>query len=216
MSPNFLNAVGVLQSSEFYICYPNVLILLKVSAPRIYEKVAQFVEFWNLKTRMAGGRAFTAENDIHILTSGTITAVALGLDDQDCGIIQNINHLRSVQQQVVEQNVKKQETANQTPFDFPNLPLSEQLWALHFLLDVVHKSLMSPSPKLYHMFNNLRPTMRKALTLKNKLLKNQIVRAAERFSEPSDTYTPEPRTALESMIQREIATAWVTSCPATM
>jgi len=174
-----------------------------ISAPRIYEKAIKFIDLWNLKVQIAGHLPFTAKNDLNNLTFDIITAVALGLDDSDCDTVRNINHLRSVRGQVAIDNEGKQHSAD--PFIFPDLQPSEQLWALDYLMDSVGRSFLTPSPKLYHMYNNLFSSTRKALALKEKFLRTQITRAAKRFGDVSST--SEIRTALESMIQREIASA---------
>ncbi|KAI1843859.1 hypothetical protein JX266_009915 [Neoarthrinium moseri] len=175
MTPNFLNTV---------------------SAPEIHSNALKFIDLWRLKASKANGRPFQGDQDINVVAFDIIKVVALGEGDS-----QSMTEL-------YQEVVRKTDFETQHPdskdaaFEFPeNLP-NEDLLSHQVQQEAIGQSVTTPSPALFHKFNNRKAHMQEAYGIKMRMLEKQIGLAIKR-NEAGE----EVKSALDYMIKREINAA---------
>ncbi|KAL3423480.1 cytochrome P450 [Phlyctema vagabunda] len=178
MTPNFLN---------------------DVSAPASYNKVSSFVELWKLKAHIAKGSPFDAFDDLEFLTYDIMMAAAFGIHDNDSETVRHLKHL-----QAADLSGTSVPSVNQV-FPFPSFPNPPLLQALHITTKAVATSFHKPWPRLFHLFNNMRPAMRQQYKTKETIIQSYIDESTRRFMEKGQDFTP--FSAVDRMVHREAVTA---------
>ncbi|ORY68616.1 cytochrome P450 monooxygenase [Pseudomassariella vexata] len=166
-----------------------------VSAPQIYRHASKFIELWRLKAQMADGRPILAERDIHVMAFDIIKTVAVGEGDNQSMTdlyVETVRSSPSEQMGVGIDNV----------FVFPENKFHEDLEAHEHQQGAIGSSAMQPSPKLYHLIHNRKSIMRECFALKINMLRKQVALALKRHEAGEEV-----QSALDYMIQREIASA---------
>jgi hypothetical protein len=141
---------------------------------------------------MANGRPFRADEDISIMAFDVIKVVALGEGDSES------------MTELYHQTVQKFHSDSQHPDDknavfvFPENVPNEDLLAHHLQQEAIGQSVATVSPALFHMINNLKPSMRHAFALKKKMLEKQIGLGIKRLEEGKEV-----KSALDYIIRRE-------------
>lgn len=172
-------------------------VLHNINAPEIYRGAGRFVELWRLKAKIAGGRPFTATEDVSRMTFDIIKNVAIGQGETTLlG-----TYLEQIQAQYGTGPAASALEEKDVPFDFPAPPYDETLEAQLRMSKALTPAVPLP-PWLYHAVNNRRPYMREAYASKERMLKMQIDRAVKRMEagEPLES-------ALDYMIKRELGSA---------
>jgi len=184
------------------------LTLVQVSAPEIYRNTLKFVELWKLKAKIANGRPFLADDDIHVMAFDIIKVVALGDGD-------NASMTDAYAQLIKDSNLDAQKQSSENMDDLFVFPVNEpgvDLRAHMVMQDAVGKIVTQPLPKLFNFFYGLTAKMREAHASKDRMLKEQVAHALKRIeSEDKSTASGGEhdgvRSALDHMIRREIAAA---------
>lgn len=175
------------------------LTLLKTNCPASYQKVLEFIELWQEKTKIAEGRPFDALQDLSSLTYDIILAAALGLDDTESETARQLHRLQ-------RDDMSSLRPAGQDEvFPFPVPEPSDLLHALHVIAKSAGASFTQPSQRLFHFFNNRTAPMKKAFHSKKTVLQSYIDRSDQRIAEEGESF--KPRSAVDYMVSREIAMA---------
>ncbi|KAI0132452.1 cytochrome P450 [Xylariales sp. AK1849] len=172
------------------------LFLNTVSGPEIHRNALKFIDLWKLKARMANGRPFKAEDDVHAMTFDIIKVVAVG-----GGSSQSMTELYT--ESVLSSGSESQHpNGKDEVFNFPPSLPNEDLTAHQIQQDAVGASLTQPSPALFHKMNNCTPALRRAFASKNKMLEKQVSLAVKRLEAGEEV-----KSALDYMIKRELNSA---------
>lgn len=158
-----------------------------------------FIALWQEKIKIAQGRPFDVLKDLGVLTFDIILAAALGLDESDSGTIQQLKHLRSVRDQLAVPGEPD------TLYTFPEPQKAELLLAMEGVSVAATKAAASPSPWMFHFFNNLTPAMRKNLGLKNTIMQSYVNRACQRLVKEGSNF--QPHAAVDYLVSREMTIA---------
>ncbi|KXJ95125.1 putative cytochrome P450 [Microdochium bolleyi] len=172
-----------------------------VSAPEIYRNTIKFVELWKTKARIASGRPFQADDDVHIMAFDIIKVVALGDGDSAS--------MTDAYAQLVRDS--KLEAAGSSPADrdmpfvFPTNKSNADLAAHTTMQDAVGKAITQPFPRLFNYINGRTSKMRQAHADKQRMLGEQVELALQRLRGTDGD--ADVRSALDHMLRREMAAA---------
>ncbi|KAI9157971.1 Cytochrome P450 monooxygenase TRI13 [Paramyrothecium foliicola] len=151
--------------------------LNEVNAPASHSKLDDFIALWREKIRVANGRPFEAIDDIRNMAY-----------DQ-------LRSLRSLADGI-------------PPFPgeeevYPFIPTKKPLLleTMEGFAAAAVTCITTPSPKLFHMVNNMTPRMRRLYRLKKQLLQEYIDQAAERLNTEGEQW--KPLSAIDYMVSRE-------------
>ncbi|KAH7035743.1 cytochrome P450, partial [Microdochium trichocladiopsis] len=179
-----------------------------VSAPEIYRNTVKFVDLWKLKAKIANGRPFRADDDIHIMAFDIIKVVALGDGD-------NVSMTDAYAQLIKDSNLggEKQSAEGQDePFEFPVNEPNVDLCAHMVMQEAVGKAVTQPFPKIFNFLHGRTAEMREAHANKERMLGEQVAHALKRIEAEGKASTARGehdgvRSALDHMLRREMAAA---------
>lgn len=150
--------------------------------------------------RIAQGRPFDAMRDLSNLTYDIILSAALGFDSGDMpASTQQLNHLLSGQDSLAPPNDPD------SLFPFPEVEKPELLQAMDKIAISAATAASTPSPRLFHLINNLTPSMKKALGGKRSIIQGYVGRVSRRLVEEGESF--QPRAAVDHFVSREAAMA---------
>ncbi|KAJ1331829.1 cytochrome P450 [Microdochium nivale] len=181
-----------------------------VSAPEIHRNTVKFIELWKTKARIANGRPFQADDDVHIMAFDIIKVVALGnggdgsvsLTDAYTQLIKDSN-LETLQQGKSSPSAAADKDA---PFVFPVNEPDADLAAHTTMQDAVGKTLTQPFPRVFTWFNSRTEKMREAHVAKQRMLREQVELALRRLR-GGEGEEGVVQSALDHMLRREMAAA---------
>ncbi|KAH8896369.1 cytochrome P450 [Thozetella sp. PMI_491] len=181
--------------------------LNEVSAPAIHEKVAQLVDVWTLKARLANGRPFEAYSDIHNVALDIIMAVTFGNDGQD-GEGVTPTELRALKS--MDPNELICPASNEAPMQFPQAPLSLDFDAVLAVKDAMRIGFSSPFPYTHIWLLKKLTKLGSLFAAKDRIIRERILGAVKRLFPSSELLTEknaEARCAMDNMILREVSAA---------
>ncbi|KAI0393085.1 cytochrome P450 [Xylariaceae sp. FL0594] len=178
-------------------------VLHSVNAPRIYEVTCDLLELWRMKSRLAAGRPFDVVKDVSEFTFDAIVSAAMGLEQQGGDIRYQCQHLaHSATNDMVPSCVDK-DARHSSPVAFPDTPCSAKLAALRLEKKTLRRSFLVPWPRVFHLLNDLRPSVRRSRRILRNYITSQIDQATSGLSDG----TRQPQCALDFALQREIHAA---------
>ncbi|KAI1131080.1 cytochrome P450 [Nemania abortiva] len=178
-------------------------VLHAVNAPRIYDVACHLLELWRIKSRLAVGHPFDIANDVSEFSFDAIVSAAMGLEPQGGDTKHQYEQLAKHVHKNSSTSIVSIGPDADSPVSFPAALRSVKLAALHIDEDSLRKSFVMPWPKVYHLLNNLRPSVRGARRTIRDYIASQIVRAIPGLSDGSR----EPQCALDFVIHRELRAA---------
>lgn len=174
--------------------------LNEVAAPRIYEQFMALVKIWRAKSRLAEGHPWCAASDISLAMFESIFSVAFGGSTGDLEAehrcVSNMSGLEGVAASDLD-----------SVADFPSLPRSEAFTSLIAVADSSEIPIKSPLGRYHHAFAlRFYPYLRKAVRLKDRLIKIKLDQAWLRFGSnqaPADDI----RCATDLIVAKEVTLA---------
>lgn len=126
-------------------------------------------------------------------------AAALGIDESHCETTKALRQLQSANLAPATAQYTSQQT-----YPFPTFPRSEPVQAVMTIAEAVGQSFMTLSPRVYHLVNNLRPSIRRAHRVRETFLRSHVDLACRRHAAAAGF---QPRSAVDYMVARELAAA---------
>jgi cytochrome P450 len=183
--------------------------LHRVAAPNIYASTLDLVELWTAKERLAGGRPFSAENDIFHASLDSVLEFSFGSafphraipPQQD--LIES--HLRLYGQHPPTNTTPRLPTTCHGAVEFASAPVHETIEATLHASIAMGDLMDSPFPRLSWWFKSKMPYQAWAIRTRNRYLKEQVTRAVQRMSDNETDLKNETwvRSAVDLMMLRE-------------
>jgi len=172
--------------------------LNEVAGPRIYEGTLTLIQLWQEKARLAGGRPFSAAEDIKQGAFEVIWAATFG-SKVDASKTQ-ADLLAGVDQLDLPKDAECEVT-------IPQASPPETFRALTLLSDSVSIPLNSLFPAPHHKLAlTVLPKYRKALAVKNRLIDENLDAAWQKFKSAADD-DGAVKSAVDLIVQREVQLA---------
>ncbi|TGJ86621.1 hypothetical protein E0Z10_g2188 [Xylaria hypoxylon] len=178
-------------------------VLHAVNAPRIYDVACHLLELWRMKSRLAVGSPFDISNDISEFSFDAIVSAAMGLGPQGGDTKHQHEQLAKHARENPSNPSVNVGLASDLPVSFLAVPRSTKLAALCVEEESLRKSFLMPWPRLFHLLNNLRPSVLAARRTLRQYIASQIAQALPGLSDGSRN----PQCALDFVIQRELRAA---------
>ncbi|KAI0468859.1 cytochrome P450 [Xylaria cf. heliscus] len=177
--------------------------LTKVNAPRIYDVAYRLLHLWRIKSRLAVGRPFDVVDDVSEFSFDAIVGAAMGLEPQGGDIQHQYKQLAKHDINNSSASTIDVDLDANLPVTFPVAPRSAKLAALLVDEESLRQSFLVPWPRLFHLLNNLRPSVRRSRRILREYIASQITQAVPGLSDG----TRDPQCALDYVIQREVRAA---------
>jgi len=192
---------GFKQSKQLVKDLMTPAFLNEISGPVVYRRAEQIIRLWDEKRRLSQGRPFAVREDLLGGALDMIMGVAFPPGEAGTATQKTLDLLRDVSDgSAVLPPCPGDED---TPFVFPDVPLPEESQAVMNITHGIGLVQNSPSPSLHYFILKQFPQLRRAIAVKEGMIRNHITRAAVRLSEPDAELT----CAMDRMIQREIKAA---------
>jgi hypothetical protein len=169
--------------------------LHEVAARQIYSNNEKFVQLWDLKTGIAQGHAFRADEDIYNVALDVIFATTFGLDMQNGNTVAQLKQLSS--------SAVSAPQSPDEPIEFPHYGRPAAFEAISVLAESLETSIKAPFPRFAHWVLRQLPYMRKARADKEKLFMDMVNESIERVTSGKQA----KRSALDDILLREAAAA---------
>jgi hypothetical protein len=170
--------------------------LHSVSAPAIHTRAVDLVNLWRAKVRLAKGRPFDAEHDIHYCALDAIFDAAFGTEDSQEILRAELNDLEKLEEKACV-------VAENGSMTFKTSIAPELAHAIMLLDESTEYALQSMMPKLAWKVLTYVPWWARAWNMKEDLLKRSIEKSRNRI-ERKTTQEYEQRCALDNMVAREL------------
>ncbi|OLN81291.1 Beta-amyrin 11-oxidase [Colletotrichum chlorophyti] len=174
--------------------------LRDVAAPEIYTNVLNLVSLWNEKTRVADGRPFDADLDIHYAALDAVTAFSFG---------KNFSHNATkpvadlIRRLTPKEVARMSETASvDDPIEFPSVQYDEVVAAILCVTTAIEKLHGSPWPVWKWKFIERLPPLNRNMRVKNDFIVEELENATARLQVYGDDESW-VRSAVDLMVQRE-------------
>ncbi|ROT40788.1 cytochrome P450 [Sodiomyces alkalinus F11] len=179
-----------------------------VAAPAIYEKTLDLVQLWKVKNRLADGRPFAADLDMHCASLDAVMAFTFGDRIRYSAIAPQVDILEHLE----KTDVGGVSADRDEPVRFPKADLHEFIVAATEGTVILEKIINSPTPKWTHWWMSLSPWYRNIFAVKDRFIREQVNLAVERFRhlEKNNTDIDEDaatRSAVDHILLRERALA---------
>lgn len=174
----------------------NPVFLANVAAPRLGNAVAQLIELWKVKTKVADGASFEAAKDLHRTIFDSIWGVATGEEANAINLQRdNLDNKQSAA-------VKSRKILNDGQIvEFEKVSDPPIFSAVHDILCSMLGMDSSPAPRLHHWVLRHFTSLGAAFALKDKILEDRI--AASRRDPPDEQ--SKNSSALDWVVRRAIA-----------
>ncbi|KLP09079.1 related to TRI13-cytochrome P450 [Fusarium fujikuroi] len=176
--------------------------LNQVSGPEIYSKVNSLVRLWHEKCLHAAEHPFDGKRDLQRATLDVITAVSLGLDDENSATKRQLDDMLARSSAGV--TFMQPETKI---VDFPVHPLTEELDATLTIVESSSVGFSSPIPRWHYWVISHFPYLKNAARVREEWTRREIDKAVEAISKNGSDNEWATRSALEFMVLREAAAA---------
>ncbi|KAK0701274.1 cytochrome P450 [Lasiosphaeris hirsuta] len=176
----------------------------QVSAPEIYDKLVSLLGLWSAKAESAVGRPFHTALDLYFMALDITMAITFDFPQSDTIIPKQLVAVQSTTTSHAA-TPEPEDGQELEPVIFPSAPLDPELQALVFLTESINVAFQSPLPYPALWLYLQKPSSRRALRLKEQLIRRNIERALARIEVP-DT-REKLRCAVDQILLREMATA---------
>lgn len=173
-----------------------------VAGPAIYEKTLDLVQLWKAKDRLAGGRPFAADLDMHYAALDAVLGFTFGDRIQHSAIAPQVDLLESLEE------IQMRNTNEDEPVRFPKAELHEFIVAATEGTVILEKIINSPVPKWTNWWMSKSSWYRNIFAVKDRFIRKQVNLAVNnlRRLEESTSYIDEgavTHSAVENIILRE-------------
>ncbi|KAJ6441061.1 cytochrome P450 monooxygenase [Purpureocillium lavendulum] len=164
-----------------------------VAAPRVYDKAALLVDLWRTKQLKAGGRPFSARNDLYLATLDMISSVAFGMEESKSCLKAELSTVQGFIPSAFDLETE--------PICFPSAPKDPEIEALLDIPEMISVAQSSPLPTLSQWLALLKPKHARAQWHRRALLRRQTVRCLQNLALSGEKNVPE--SALHQLLWRE-------------
>lgn len=168
-----------------------------MSAPEIYAKANRLVELWTVKTQLAAGRPFNADQDIVDAAIDIINAASFGIDDDLSVLRHQLDSLASISDAELPIDANGSVKFTHPP-DVPEIAAINRI-GLH--IGAQFKSMFPKFAHYYRLFTD--PSIGEAFKVKDKFIYNEIEKALARYRNGNER----TRSAMDHILQREMNAA---------
>lgn len=147
--------------------------LNNVAGPTIHKEASAFVNLWLAKSRLAGGRPWDAETDLHFASWGAVMSFAFGERFSH----HNFEHSGPVMQMGKVGDASKRGGDLDEPVRFAEPQVSELLCAMLDLMSAPQKVHGSPLPDLKWKYVCMTPSFKRAKRIKDEYITEALVDA---------------------------------------
>jgi hypothetical protein len=185
-------------NKEFVRDLMSPTFLREISAPQIYARCLNLIELWTLKAEAAGGKPFSARQDLLDMSMDMINAAAFGFDDRLYLLRHQINHLRALDP------ATRAVDHGDLVVEFPRPPAVDDIATFQIVIQYLGQQLNEPLPSLVHMYNMATDSgLRSAIRRKDQIVVAQIHKSAHKLAKGDSTQV----SAVDYVVQREISVA---------
>lgn len=185
--------------------------LNNVAAPGVHKAVSVLISLWMLKSKIANGRPFSAQDDIYTTALDGVHAFAFGKEFEYNATRPKLELLQAMDQESLDRIDRVGSTRSiDEPIQFPDAEVPEAIRATLDLTAAVEEVQGSPVIWLKWVLVKLRSQLRKALKIKDAYIHNEISQALQhmdiekKISDSGDKEVdPRVRSAIDHMVQRE-------------
>ncbi|PSK38493.1 hypothetical protein B9Z65_6046 [Elsinoe australis] len=185
--------------------------LNSVAAPGVHKAVSVLISLWMLKSKIANGRPFSAQDDIYTTALDGVHAFAFGKEFEYNATRPKLELLQAMDQESLDPIDRVGSTRSiDEPIQSSEAEVPEAIRATLDLTAAVEEVQGSPVIWLKWVLVKLRSQLRKALEIKDAYIHNEISQALQHMEsekEISDSgdkeLDPRVRSAIDHMVQRE-------------
>jgi hypothetical protein len=175
-------------------------LLNNTAAPAIYEKVLHLVDLWQLKTRLAAGRPFSAAEDIHHAALDAVLSFSFGNGFPHSATKPQIELLSSTDASTLQGNSAQL----REPVKFPEAKIHDSIKSMLDLTNGIEHIKSSISPRLMWWIITKMPYLSRAKRIKDTFIQEEIKKATDILSQKSlDNGEPRMRSAVELIVDRQ-------------
>lgn len=145
--------------------------LNNIAGPTIYKEAKNFVDLWLAKSKLANGKPFDAETDLHFASWGAVMSFAFGErfsrnSQQSCPVILKEAHVMNTGGNSLDE-----------PIQFAESEVSELLRAMLELMSAPQKVHGSPLPELKWKYVGMTQSFRRANKIKEDFITGALIDA---------------------------------------
>ncbi|KAK2036475.1 cytochrome P450 [Colletotrichum somersetense] len=173
--------------------------LSSVAAPNIYTSAANLVDLWRTKARLAGSRAFSAEQDFYYAALDAVLDFGFGNSYPHRALKPQVELLAAQEKQPTQAI-----SATADPVEFPTASSHESIKAILAAGDLIQDIGESGFVKLAWWWKRLQPRERKLMDQREQFVKEQTYYAIEKLQKDADEDNESwVKCAVDLIIQRE-------------
>ena len=168
--------------------------LSSAAGPQMHKNALALIELWREKARLAAGHPFAAIGDVKAAAMDIIWGATFGsqmnVSDTQTKLLSGLSHI-------------EQPAGPEDEIVFPRAPEPESFEAVLAVCDSCEVPLKALFPRFQHRWAlRLFPKLRKAVAHKDRLIKDGLQRAWQKFSVAADD-DDAVKCALDLVVQRE-------------
>lgn len=155
-----------------------------VAAPHLYAGFVNLVELWRVRARVAGGRPFAAEADIHHASLDAVLDFTFGKSYPHRAIPPQTEHLLSTEPSASSSSnstPSDDDSSADTPVDVTYAPVHEVIGFMQHWTENFKRVLGSPFPGTYWLFHSMKPSEVRFRRRLSAFIDGQIDMAIERL-----------------------------------
>lgn len=183
--------------------------LNNVAAPNIYSSTLDLVHLWTAKARLAGGRPFSAEQDVFYASLDAVLEFSFGA---------SFPHRAIPPQRSCIDGLTSADLGSspEGAVDFPDQAVHQTIQSTLRASEVVGELVDAPFPRLSWWLKSCLPAEAKHVRTRHAYVKEQILRAVDRLeSEKAGTDDAWVKSAVDLMMRKEQQLAEKEGRPAT-
>ena len=176
--------------------------LRRVVVPNIYKSALELIDLWRLKTLLADGRPFAAQEDFQLAAFDAIWVAILG--SELGGVRSEIETLNA------EASSIKLPKDKDHPAPLPSATRSDMYNAVAYLNNTMEGLMASPFPVWHHWFIRQSSRYKSNSAIKDQEIRNLTKRARDRFrriSAADDEGKEHDTCAMDLVLRQEVIAA---------
>lgn len=183
------------------LTWPSVTpaFLNQIAAPHLYEACLDMLQLWEQKSEIAQGHPFNAPGDVFHAALDAVWAFVFGADASNSATKASIRGLSSAKELALPSNID-------TEAPIPESPLPASMQSIVTLSASLETSMKSPLPVLAHWLLRQTPSMRKAMAIKDNLIREEVDKTKNRFAGKMEKDL-DVKCAMDDILRRETLSA---------
>lgn len=188
--------------------------LNNLASRTIYARSLDWVELWDTKARLAAGRPFRANHDIHYAVLDTVLGFSFGSQFTRSATKPQIERIaRITPEELGRSPVALESAGHSIPIEFPEDSIDEGLKSMLELLETLEEVKTAPSVALKWWFAKKTSAYQYRTQMKDECIRGEIVKAVEARKKQSEDDSEESentssmRCAVAIIVDREARNA---------